>query len=58
MSIGYEDPKVSYARTGRAPFDETVTVVGGSYSGGQDTSARRIGRRLFETQELLDFETN
>ena len=29
MSIGYEDPKVSYARTGRAPLDETVTFVGG-----------------------------
>src|SRR5215831_1753888 len=29
MSIGYEDPKVSYARTGRAPLDETVTFVSG-----------------------------
>jgi hypothetical protein len=29
MSIGYEDPTMSYARTGRAPFDETVTFVGG-----------------------------
>src|SRR5260370_1072126 len=29
MSIGYEDPRVSYARTGRAPLDETVTFVGG-----------------------------
>jgi nitroreductase len=29
MSIGYEDPTVSYARTGRAPLDETVTFVGG-----------------------------
>ena len=27
MSIGYEDPTVSYARTGRAPLDETVTFV-------------------------------
>ena len=27
MSIGYEDPAVSYIRTGRAPLDETVTFV-------------------------------
>src|SRR5262245_57808803 len=30
MSIGYEDPTVSYARTGRAPLDETVAFVEGS----------------------------
>jgi nitroreductase len=29
MSIGYEDPTVSYARTGRAQLEETVTFVGG-----------------------------
>src|SRR5215472_17631511 len=29
MSIGYEDPTVPYARTGRAPLDETVAFVGG-----------------------------
>jgi nitroreductase len=29
MSIGREDPAVSYVRTGRAPLDETVTFVGG-----------------------------
>src|ERR1700742_2608625 len=29
MSIGYEDVSVSYARTGRAPLEETVTFVGG-----------------------------
>jgi hypothetical protein len=29
MSIGYEDPAVSYTRTGRVPLDETVTFVGG-----------------------------
>jgi nitroreductase len=29
MSIGYEDPTVSYTRTGRAPLDETVTFVDG-----------------------------
>ena len=29
MSIGYEDPTVSYARTGRAPLDETVKFVAG-----------------------------
>jgi hypothetical protein len=29
MSIGCEDPAVSYVRTGRAPLDETVTFVGG-----------------------------
>ena len=29
MSIGYEDPTVSYTRTGRASLDETVTFVGG-----------------------------
>jgi hypothetical protein len=28
MSIGYEDPTVSHARTGRAPVDEMVTFVG------------------------------
>lgn len=27
MSIGYEDPTVSYIRTGRAPLDETVTFI-------------------------------
>lgn len=27
MSIGYEDPAVKYARTGRAPLGETVTFV-------------------------------
>jgi nitroreductase len=27
LSIGYEDPAVSYIRTGRAPLDETVTFV-------------------------------
>src|ERR1700747_1835799 len=27
MSIGYEDPTVTYVRTGRAPLDETVTLV-------------------------------
>ena len=27
MSIGYEDPTVSYVRTGRAPLDETITFV-------------------------------
>src|SRR5262245_32557995 len=29
MSIGYEDPAASHARTGRAPLEETVTFVGG-----------------------------
>jgi len=29
MSIGYEDPTPSHARTGRAPVNETVTFVGG-----------------------------
>src|SRR5499433_1111887 len=29
MSIGHEDPAVSYARTSRAPLDETVTFVDG-----------------------------
>ena len=29
MSIGHEDPKVNYIRTGRAPLDETVTFVDG-----------------------------
>ena len=28
MSIGYEDPTVSYPRTGRVPLAETVTFVG------------------------------
>ncbi|MEV5177556.1 nitroreductase [Streptomyces flaveolus] len=30
MSIGYEDPTVTYTRTGRAPLDETVTFIDGS----------------------------
>jgi nitroreductase len=29
MSIGYEDPTVTYVRTGRAPLDETVKFVAG-----------------------------
>jgi nitroreductase len=29
MSIGFEDGTVSYARTGRAPLEETVTFVQG-----------------------------
>jgi hypothetical protein len=29
MSIGREDPTVSYIRTGRAPLNETVTFVDG-----------------------------
>jgi hypothetical protein len=29
MSIGHEDPKVSYVRTGRASLDQTVTFVEG-----------------------------
>jgi hypothetical protein len=29
MSIGHEDPKVSYTRTDRARLDETVTFVDG-----------------------------
>jgi hypothetical protein len=29
MSIGYEDPTVRYARTGRAPLAETVAFVDG-----------------------------
>ena len=29
MSIGHEDPAVSYIRTGRAPLDQTVTFVDG-----------------------------
>jgi nitroreductase len=29
MSIGFEDATVAYARTGRAPLDETVTFVDG-----------------------------
>ena len=29
MSIGYEDPTVSYTRTGRALLAETVTFVDG-----------------------------
>ena len=32
MSIGFEDVTVSYARTGRAPLDETVTFVDGQYA--------------------------
>ena len=27
MSIGYEDPAVSYIRTGRAPLEETLTFI-------------------------------
>lgn len=28
MAVGYEDTTVSFSRTGRAPFDETVTFIG------------------------------
>jgi nitroreductase len=35
MSIGYEDPAVSYPRTGRAPLAETVTFVDGTSSIGK-----------------------
>ena len=41
MSIRYEDPAVSYTRTGRAPLDETVTFV--------DDSA--IAPRAFEPEK-------
>jgi nitroreductase len=27
MSVGYQDPSVTYVRTGRAPLDETVTFI-------------------------------
>ncbi len=50
MSIGYEDPAVSYIRTGRARLSETVTFVDGS-------SGRHAGQRLahFSTpSECLD----
>ena len=33
MSIGFEDVRVSYARTARAPLDETVTFVEGQVAG-------------------------
>jgi nitroreductase len=33
MSIGFEDVTVSYARTARAPLDETVTFVEGQVAG-------------------------
>jgi hypothetical protein len=29
MSIGFEDARAGYTRTGRAPIDETVTFVEG-----------------------------
>ena len=38
MSIGYEDPTVSYIRTGRVPLDETVTFVDDSSGAGASTS--------------------
>jgi hypothetical protein len=44
LSIGYEDPAVSYARTGRAPLDETVTFVGGQ------SFASRVGRQSSTTE--------
>ena len=33
MSIGFENVTVGYARTGRAPLDETVTFVEGQVAG-------------------------
>ena len=27
MSIGYQNPSITYVRTGRAPLDETVTFI-------------------------------
>jgi hypothetical protein len=33
MSIGFEDVTVRYARTARAPLDETVTFVEGQVAG-------------------------
>jgi nitroreductase len=33
MSIGYEDPTVSYIRTGRAPLNETVTFIADQVGG-------------------------
>jgi nitroreductase len=41
MSIGHEDPKASYTRTGRAPLDETVTFVDGSL-----LASRRVGTKI------------
>jgi hypothetical protein len=38
MSIGYEDPTVSYVRTGRASLDETVTSVNCSLPESRDHS--------------------
>jgi hypothetical protein len=41
MSIGHEEPKVSYTHTGRAPLDETVTFVDGSL-----LASRRVGTKI------------
>jgi hypothetical protein len=40
MSIGFEDVTVGYARTARAPLDETVTFVEGQAGKGR----RRVKR--------------
>jgi nitroreductase len=53
MSIGYEDPAVSYIRTGRAPLDETVTFVGDELPGFRkmDHSAGRSP--IFDLDETI-----
>src|SRR6516164_4687953 len=46
MSIGFEDATVSYARTARAPLDETITFVEGQEAG--------KGRRRVNSPNVAD----
>jgi len=46
MSIGFEDVTVSYARTARAPLDETVRFVEGQVAG--------AGRRRVNGPSIAD----
>ena len=55
MSIGYEDPKVSYVRTGRAPLDVGTNDrhrarVGEAFPGNcVEANDRIIGGRVMRT---------
>jgi hypothetical protein len=49
MSIGYEDPAVSYTRTGRAPLDQTVTFVDDSAIAAR-TSELEQTNHLYQSQ--------
>ena len=53
MSIGYEDPSVSYIRTGRAPLDQTVTFVGDSESALRASNLGRTNHLLLSQSDAM-----